>query len=250
MNENTYGSRLLIAMEAKNATRKDLASALGVSVQAVGDVLRGKSGAFTAENNAKAARYLGVNPNWLATGNGQMKSPIDETTTYLLTKGAKYGVQPVAVFDDGDVLSDDYIQIKEYEIKFSAGNGRTPVFDELTDSVVATFRRDWFHRMGINPARAIRVKVHGSSMYPLLHNGDSVVVNLAETNIINDKVYALRYGDELRIKRLYRKLDGSLILHSDNPDFIPRDEEVPPSVVESSISIVGRVRDKSGAGGL
>ncbi len=142
MNENTYGSRLLIAMEAKNATRKDLATALGVSVQAVGDVLRGKSGAFTAENNAKAARNLEVNPNWLATGNGQMKSPIDETTTYLLTKGAKYGVQPVAVFDEGDVL------------------------------------------------------------------------------------------------------------HSDNPDFIPRDEEVPPSVVESSISIVGRVRDKSGTGGL
>lgn len=83
MNENTYGSRLLIAMEAKNATRKDLATALGVSVQAVGDVLRGKSGAFTAENNAKAARNLEVNPNWLATGNGQMKSPIDETTTYL-----------------------------------------------------------------------------------------------------------------------------------------------------------------------
>lgn len=163
---------------------------------------------------------------------------------------ASYGAQPVAVFDDGDVLSDDYIQIKEFDIRFSAGNGRTPVFDELTDSVVATFRRDWFHRMGINPARAIRVKVHGNSMYPLLHDGDSVVVNLAETNIINDKVYALRYGDELRIKRLYRKLDGSLILHSDNPDFIPRDEEVPPSVVESSISIVGRVRDKSGTGGL
>lgn len=250
MNEKTYGFRLLIAMEAKNATRKDLAAALGVSVQAVGDVVRGKSGAFTAENNAKAARYLGVNPNWLATGNGKMESPIDETTTYLLTKGAKYGAKPVAVFDEGDVLSDDYVQIKEFDIRFSAGNGRTPVFDELTDSVAATFRRDWFHRNGINPANAIRVKVHGNSMEPLLHDNDSVLVNLAETNIINDKVYALRYGDELRIKRLYRKLDGGLILHSDNPDFIPRDEEVHPAIVESSISIVGRVRDKSGSGGL
>lgn len=174
----------------------------------------------------------------------------EESSTETARQLAVYGAQPVAVFDEGDVLSDDYIQIKEFDIRFSAGNGRTPVFDELTDSVAATFRRDWFHRMGINPARAIRVKVHGNSMYPLLHDGDSVVVNLAETNIINDKVYALRYGDELRIKRLYRKLDGSLILHSDNQDFIPRDEEVPPSVVESSISIVGRVRDKSGSGGL
>lgn len=250
MNENTYGSRLLIAMEVKNATRKDLATALGVSVQAVGDVLRGKSGAFTAENNAKAARHLGVNPNWLATGNGQMQSPIDETTTYLLTKGAKYGAQPVAVFDEGDVLSDDYIQIKEYEIKFSAGNGRTPVFDELSDSVSATYRREWFHRMGINPARAIRVKVHGNSMEPFLWAGNTVLVNLAETDIINGKVYAVRYGDELRIKRVYRKLDGGLILHSDNPDFLPRDEDVPASVAQEHIGIVGRVRESSGSGGL
>jgi SOS-response transcriptional repressor LexA len=79
MNENTYGSRLLIAMEARNATRKDLAAALGVSVQAVGDVLRGKSSAFTAENNAKAAQFLRVDPNWLATGEGG----IDAATLFL-----------------------------------------------------------------------------------------------------------------------------------------------------------------------
>jgi len=97
MNENTYGSRLLIAMEAKNATRKDLATALGVSVQAVGDVLRGKSGAFTAENNAKSAHYLGVNPNWLATGKGQMEFPSEETTTYLLAPGAKQSNQPLSL---------------------------------------------------------------------------------------------------------------------------------------------------------
>lgn len=75
-------------------------------------------------------------------------------------------------------------------------------------------------------------------------------MNLAETNIINGKVFALRYGEELRIKRVYRKLDGGLILHSDNEHFLPRDEEVPPSVVDASIAIVGRVRDKSGSGGL
>jgi len=172
---------------------------------------------------------------------------IEQSTA--LIPGTAFG-QPVAVFDEGDVLSDDYIQIKEFEIQFSAGNGRTPIFEELTDSVAATYRREWFQRMKINPARAIRVKVSGNSMEPFLFDGDTVLVNLAETTIINGKVFALRYGEELRIKRVYRKLDGGLILHSDNEHFLPRDEEVPPSVVDSSISIVGRVRDKSGSGGL
>lgn len=193
---------------------------------------------------AQLAKALGVTTDELTEDGAAMSS------TAVSRQLAAYGAQPVAVFDDGDVLSDDYIQIKEFEIKFSAGNGRTPVFDELADSVSATYRREWFHRMGINPARAIRVKVHGDSMEPFLFDGDTVLVNMAETNIINGKVYALRYVDELRIKRVYRKLDGGLILHSDNPDFLPRDEDVPASVAQEHIGIVGRVRESSGSGGL
>jgi hypothetical protein len=48
--------------------RSKLAQAVGVSVQAVGQVLNGASIAFTAASNAKAARYLTCNAYWLATG--------------------------------------------------------------------------------------------------------------------------------------------------------------------------------------
>ena len=69
-----------------------------------------------------------------------------------------------------------------------------------------------------------------------------------KTEAVAYKVYALRYGNDLRIKRLYRRLDGTLILRSDNPRY--KDEEVPPVLAEEHITIIGRVRDKSGAGGL
>lgn len=74
MSKIIYGDRLQLAMDMAKASRKDLAGSLGVSVQAVGDVLRGKSSAFTAENNSKAAQFLGVDPNWLATGEGEMNA--------------------------------------------------------------------------------------------------------------------------------------------------------------------------------
>lgn len=48
--------------------RKELAKALGVTVQAIGQVLNGSTRALTAENNERAARRCGVNPFWLATG--------------------------------------------------------------------------------------------------------------------------------------------------------------------------------------
>lgn len=227
-------------MDHRGVTRTRLAQELGITYVAVKKVLDGQTKAFTAENNSRAASFLGVNPDWLATGEGEMLA-----TSSPATLG-----EPVRAHDDGDPLPDAYIQIPETEVRFSAGNGRTALFDEVLDSVPRTYRRDWFAKEGISPAHAHCFKVHGESMEPFLYDGDSVLVNLGETQILNGKVYALRYGDELRIKRVYRKLDGSLILHSDNPAFIPRDEEVPAQAVEQHISIIGRVRDKSGRGGL
>jgi transcriptional regulator with XRE-family HTH domain len=56
-------------MQRVSATdRAKLAEAVGISVQAVGQVLNGASVAFTAASNAKAARYLACNAYWLATG--------------------------------------------------------------------------------------------------------------------------------------------------------------------------------------
>lgn len=186
---------------------------------------------------------LELSPRWfeqgLSTGECEM----------VLAGGALPG-QAVRAHDAGEPLSDAYIQIPENAVRFAAGNGRTALFDEVADSVPRTYRRDWFIKEGINPQQARCFKVDGDSMEELLFDGDSVLVNLAETQILNGKVYALRYGDELRIKRVYRKLDGSLILHSDNPAFVPREEEIPAAAVEQHIGIIGRVRDKSGRGGL
>lgn len=61
-----FGQRLLHGMTFARTSRKALASALGISLQAVGQAI--KHGNFSAANAAKAARFLGVNWYWLATG--------------------------------------------------------------------------------------------------------------------------------------------------------------------------------------
>lgn len=69
-----YGDRLKAALVYARKERKELALALEISVQAIGDAINGKTKAFTAENNAKAAAFLRVNPHWLATGEGDMEA--------------------------------------------------------------------------------------------------------------------------------------------------------------------------------
>ncbi len=70
---NTLNERLAEAMSATGKTdRAKLARALGISVQAIGAVINGKSKSLSAENCSRAARYLGVNTDWLAAGFGKM----------------------------------------------------------------------------------------------------------------------------------------------------------------------------------
>lgn len=63
-----FGDRLQTALDLAKKDRRALAEHLGISVQAVGQTVTGKTKNFTAANTARAARFLGVNWYWLATG--------------------------------------------------------------------------------------------------------------------------------------------------------------------------------------
>lgn len=65
-----YSDRLKLAMTEAGVSISDLARSLGVTYQAVSKVVKGASNSLTAANNDKAARALGVDPGWLATGEG------------------------------------------------------------------------------------------------------------------------------------------------------------------------------------
>lgn len=71
--QDTYQNRLLKATAAAKKTRTELANSLGITVQAIGSVLNGNTKELTAANNAKAAKFLGCDPDWLALGTGEMK---------------------------------------------------------------------------------------------------------------------------------------------------------------------------------
>lgn len=71
-----YGQRLEEAMRAAAVDRKALAHDVGISVQALGQAINGRpdrpAQGLSFKNNLMVARRLGVDPNWLATGEGTM----------------------------------------------------------------------------------------------------------------------------------------------------------------------------------
>lgn len=162
-----------------------------------------------------------------------------------------YTVGNIIAHHPDDPLSEDDVLVPEYRVSFSAGPGSAPEYEIVEESEPAIYKISWFRKEHINPKSAKRFKVRHDSMVPLLYPGDTILVNLAENSIadiIDGKVYAIRYGNELRVKKLQALLDGSLVLKSENPAY--HDEILTPETVEEHITIIGRVRDKSGAGGL
>jgi phage repressor protein C with HTH and peptisase S24 domain len=213
----------------------------------VWEAAKASSGAFTQwYNGATSAKLdncflmatlLRVNPHWL----------FDESQP----REAELSQSVITARHPDDVLPDDMIEVMECKVSFSAGNGHNATYDLIEEREPATYRLSWFQRERINPAYVKRFKVTGDSMEPFLYSGDTVLVNLAEndsTRILDGKVYAIRYGDELRVKRLFRKLNGTLTLRSENPAY--KDEDVDPETAQEHITIIGRVRDKGGSGGL
>lgn len=183
---------------------------------------------------------LDISPLWLAEGKGQKEASSDDHRSNV-----------IAIHPE-DAISEDTVQIEEYKVRFSGGNGNTVISYDLEDgSEPATYQLSWLQKQRLSAKHLKRFKVRGESMEPLLYDEDSILVNLAENSLeqlMDGKVYALRYGNELRVKRLYRRLDGGLTLRSYNPEY--KDEDLTPQQVAQHITLIGRVRDKSGAGGL
>lgn len=254
-------TRLSKLLQAKNGgNQSEMARYIGVSPQAVQKWMAGLSEP-KGQNLQRAAEFLGVTPGQLLFGS-EGRAP-DVGPTAPATPASRQGNYPdekrlaeraqpevhsyVRVFDIEDGVPDDMVLVPESRITFSGGDGHIN-YEMVEEHQPAAYRRDWFQKHGINPDRVKRFRVTGDSMEPMLFAGDTILVNLDETEVVDGRLYALRYRDQLRVKYLSRRIDDTLILRSINGTY--RDEEVPRELANEHITIIGRVRDRSGTGGL
>lgn len=104
------------------------------------------------------------------------------------------------------------------------------------------FATKWIKEKGLYRSKLVLVDATGDSMAPRIYSGDILLVNTGIHNDFEDgKIYAIRYGDKLRVKRLYHRIDGAWIIRSDNPDKQQYPDEVIPPESFEHIDVLGRV---------
>lgn len=110
----------------------------------------------------------------------------------------------------------DAIYIEQLtDVRAAAGGGQVTPTDQVS-VMVAINAVNWRNRVGANADKVKIITVYGDSMEGTLSHGDQVFVDTACNKFIDDAIYVIMQDDLLRIKRVKLKLDGSILVKSDN----------------------------------
>lgn len=160
-----------------------------------------RSGITHARNNnkipdkwiVKLYRKFGFNPKWIESGIGNV---------FLHTQS------------DNDV---EFKYIPKVAARLSAGTGSFDCGETVTDYL--SFQTKWLAGKG-SANNMVAMEVFGQSMEPIIKEGDTVLIDQSQIDILAGAIYAVGVEDTILVKRL-EKHPNKLVLCSDNKDYEP-----------------------------
>ncbi len=200
----SIGSRIREARKNAGLTQKQLCSKVGMAQGSLSELETGASIGTT--NIATLANALGVSALWLETGRGE--------ANLATTNNGLRGTSPVTFVEDNP---SDFVHVPKVKLRLQAGVTGFQTEANWCDSGTTGVPRKWVERKGYDPEKLISIQVRGESMEPTFYEGDTVVINLADTRLTDNGVFAINYDGEAVVKRVSRDV-GEWWLMSDNPD--------------------------------
>ncbi|MBN5087562.1 helix-turn-helix transcriptional regulator [Stenotrophomonas maltophilia] len=202
----TLAERLTLAIEHAQLTKAELARRVGISAPSVNGWFSGKAKFLRGENLLAAAKALGVNETWLATGKGQMQSGTDPIEW----------ISPVREIE----TPPGYVRFDLFE--GGAGMGAGMVNQDYPEVVKTIEVAEWEVRRKLGylpkPGRIQIITGRGPSMKPKLEDGDIVWIDTSCDYFDGDDYYLINIGGETQIKMLQKRGDGLYVV-SVNTDF-------------------------------
>ena len=203
-----FDSFLKRVFEATGITSQtELASALNINRSAITQAR--KKDSIPDKWILQLYRSFGLNPDWLETGNGQ-----------------RFHKKP-----DSDSI---YKNIPKVKARLCAGGGSFEVGSEIEGYYA--FRKDWLGAKGtIN--KMVLMDIFGNSMEPEMKDGDTILIDESQRDVLAGAIYAVGVDDTIMVKRL-EKHPNKLVLLGDNKDYSPiylQGSEI------NSVRIIGKV---------
>lgn len=139
--------------------------------------------------------------------------------------------------DDAHHVSQDFVMVPRYDVHGSAGHGAITHSEQIVDYLA--FRGEWVRNaLGVSQKDLALISVKGDSMEPTLSNEDLILIDMRKGCVEDNAIYVLQHNGDLLVKRIQRKLDGSVVVKSDNPRYDP---ETLNQEMAGRLVVVGRV---------
>ncbi len=107
------------------------------------------------------------------------------------------------------------------------------------DTEFLALRQDWVRNViGVDPAQLGLEIAVGDSMDPTIHDGNLLLLDAADQALAQFGIYVLEIAGERLVKRVQRRLDGSVVLISDNPHY---ERDCVPVEQVDDVKVIGRV---------
>lgn len=198
-----------------------LARTMGVSPSAFRKWLKGEAEP-SRERLVALAEATGVGIAWLAQGEGPPPRFPDARPSPA----------------DGALDPSQFEFLPKRAEAAAAGAGTPVPPDEQASSFIA-FGHDWIRRsFGLEPGKLALDTAVGESMHPTIGDGDVLLIDSTDRRFREFGIYVLEYAGQRLVKRVQRKLDGSLVLISDNAVYEP--ERIDPAHARE-VKALGRV---------
>ena len=208
MASTKFDSFLKRVFEATGITSQtELASALNINRSAITQAR--KKDAIPDKWILQLYRSFGLNPDWIETGSGQ-------------------------IFDKKTDADAAYQNIPKVKARLCAGGGSFEVGSEIEGYYA--FRKDWLAHKGA-VSKMVLMDIFGNSMEPEIKDGDTILIDESQRDILAGAIYAVGVDDTIMVKRV-EKHPNKLVLLSDNKDYHPiylQGSEI------NSVRIIGKV---------
>jgi phage repressor protein C with HTH and peptisase S24 domain len=218
---DNISTRLKSLRKDSSLTQAAFAEKLGIKQSTYNEIETGKREPSDPIIITTCYRFT-INEEWLREGRGKMYRDVQTIQGEVKEQSLSWEPGGVAAISEWHslpgILPAGYVTVPRYEIAASAGNGALVHSEQIVDHLA--FKSEWLKvSLGLSPNKVAVISVIGDSMEPYLAEGDLIMVDLGVTSIENNAVYVLQFGDSLLVKRVQVKLDGEVIVKSDNPRY-------------------------------
>jgi phage repressor protein C with HTH and peptisase S24 domain len=204
----TFFTRVSDSLKIKS--QMELAKILGVNRSSITQAK--KKGIVPSKWVLILFKHYALNPAWLEKGDGP-----------IFLKQAEHCD-----------IEQEYRFVPKVRARLCAGSGSFETDPGVKDGYF--FQNKWIKQKG-SPEDMVLMDIFGNSMEPELKNGDTVLVDCSQKDILAGLLYAVGIEDTIMVKRI-EKHPGKLILRNDNRGYAP-------VIVEGEdinrVRIIGRV---------